>query len=93
MLCSKIYVATPKYGSYADSDESRGIRGAVRIYARIYYGYLISRNLRRFLVASDVLEIDAVVLQAARVVIIRVIIIVLLARFRSHCRAAAAAAG
>lgn len=52
---------------------------------------IIPRDLRGLLVAGDVLKVDSIVFQTARIVIIRVIVIVLLARFRSRCRATAAA--
>lgn len=53
--------------------------------------FLIPRDLRGLLVAGDVLKVDPIVLQTARIVVVRVIVIVLLARFRPRCRATAAA--
>ena len=46
----------------------------------------VPRDLRRLLVPGHVFQIEAVVLQSSGVVIIGVVVVVLLPRFRSRCR-------
>lgn len=77
-------------------DELQGIRaGHTQIHTHTYHifitGKLIPRDLRRLFIAGNVFEVDPVVLQAARVIVIRVIVVVLLAGLWLRRRAAAAA--
>jgi len=69
-ICTYIYIHTHTY-IYTHT--------YTHTHIYIYYGsYLIPRDLRGFLIASDMLEIDSVVFQAACVIIICIIVIILL---------------